>query len=367
MCFLVDVFITGGVERVVIEAARILSIYYDVVLFVYTGVIDDSLKNEIENYATVELGNIKMDAKTLLQLSIPHLGGRIISKTIKKKYDCVIVCKPSLHCAVFSNISKKFIYWNHSDKDMMYINNKGQSLFRRINKLRLIYIYKYYRLILNLTPEINESISKAFHLSRSVVLTNSINCQAIMEMAREKQNVNIDWNRLTIVAVGRLSQEKGFCRLIEELDGIDKDRYQVLILGDGVQRSELDTLIYEMNLENNVYLLGTQINPYWFIKNADLLVSSSETESFGLTILEAMLLRTPVLATNTVGARFVLKNGLLGCVVKNDKEFHESLRVFVKNPEMFQKYVEKAYEYALEFDIVNFQRELLKFVQDVLK
>lgn len=362
-----DVFIAGGVERVVIEAARILSTYYDVVLYVYTGVIDDNIRKEIENYATVELGNVKMDANMLLQLSIPHLGGKIIRRAIKKKYDCVIVCKSSLNCAVFSDVSKKFIYWNHGDKDVIYTNNKGFSLFRRINKIRLTYIYKHFSLILNLTPEINESVSKAFHLSRSAVLVNPINCQVIVEKSQEKQNVNIDWDKLTIVSVGRLSQEKGFCRLIKELDGIDKEQYQVLILGDGVQRSELKALIYEMRLDNNVHLLGTQINPYWFIKNADLLVSASETESFGLTMLEAMLLRTPVLATNTVGSRFLLKNGLLGCIVKNDKEFHESLREFIKDPGIFRKNVEKAHERAFEFGTIYFQRELLQFVQSVLK
>lgn len=74
ICFLVDIFITGGVERVVIEAARILSTYYDVILYAYTGVIDD-------NYAIVELCNIKMDVSKLVQLSMPFLEGRIINKT----------------------------------------------------------------------------------------------------------------------------------------------------------------------------------------------------------------------------------------------------------------------------------------------
>ena len=68
----------------------------------------------------MEVGNLKITKKVFILLSFPWTGKSIIEKSIKNKYDCMFVCKPVLSTIVFTNISKKYIYWNHTDKDIMY-------------------------------------------------------------------------------------------------------------------------------------------------------------------------------------------------------------------------------------------------------
>lgn len=120
ICFLTDVFIFGGIEKVLIDTIKLLHNDYDITLYVATNNVNSKQKAEVEKYAKVEVGNLKITKKVFILLSFPWTGKSIIEKSIKNKYDCMFVCKPVLSTIVFTNISKKYIYWNHTDKDIMY-------------------------------------------------------------------------------------------------------------------------------------------------------------------------------------------------------------------------------------------------------
>ena len=65
------------------------------------------------------------------------------------------------------------------------------------------------------------------------------------------------------------------------------------------------------NFEKYITLLGAKTNPYPYIKYADMMVHTSHVESQGLTILEAMALKTPCVAVASLGPKEYLneKNG----------------------------------------------------------
>lgn len=366
ICFLIDKFIFGGVEKVVIDTIKQLRNDYNITLYIATQDIDQNLKAEVENYADVVIGHMHINEKTFALLSIPLIAKFILEKNIKDKYDCVIVCKPALSNIVFTHMSKKYIYWNHGDKDVMYATDH-LSIPRRINKIRLSYIYKKYDLVLSVVPEIANLISKAFNLSHSEALTNPCDLNLVTKKSKEPVSDFSKTDKLTICCVGRLSVEKRFDRVIRAVSKLDQSKYQVLILGDGPERHQLENLIKLNNLENNVYLLGNKANPYPYIKQSDLLVSSSERESYGLTILEAMILKTPVIATNTTGARFLLKEGKLGYIVQNDKCFLTILQKLVYDREMLNAHVNEAFEYAAHFNLANYKKKISKYIDEVIE
>ena len=366
ICFLIDKFIFGGVEKVVIDTIKQLRNDYNITLYIATQDIDQNLKAEVENYADVVIGHMHINEKTFALLSIPLTAKFILEKNIKDKYDCVIVCKPALSNIVFTHMCKKYIYWNHGDKDVMYATDH-LSIPRRINKIRLSYIYKKYDLVLSVVPEIANLISKAFNLSHSEALTNPCDLNLVTKKSKEPVSDFSKTDKLTICCVGRLSVEKRFDRVIRAVSKLDQSKYQVLILGDGPERHQLENLIKLNNLENNVYLLGNKTNPYPYIKQSDLLVSSSERESYGLTILEAMILKTPVIATNTTGARFLLKEGKLGYIVQNDKCFLTILQKLVYDREMLNAHVNEAFEYASHLNLANYKKKISKYIDEVIK
>lgn len=365
ICFFTDVFISGGVEKVLIDTIKLLHNDYDITLYVATNSVDLNLKTEVEKYAKVEVGNLNITKKVFILLAFPWTGKHILEKIIKNKYECMFVCKPVLSTIVFTDVSKKYIYWNHGDKDVLYANN-NLSLSKKINKIRLKYIYKKYNLLLSVVPEIAQSVGKAFNLSNSEELINPINKQLIIQKSQSELPDFHKSDKLNICSVGRLNKQKRFDMLINVASKLDNSKYQLFILGEGEEREYLQNLINQNQLENNVHLIGNKSNPYVDIKQCDLLVSSSGWESFGLTILEAMILKTPVLSTNTIGARFLLKKGKLGFLAGNDNEFLVMLKDLVDNPDKLNCHVDDAFDYAMQFDSIQYKTKIIKYIDEVI-
>lgn len=101
-----------------------------------------------------------------------------------------------------------------------------------------------------------------------------------------------------LCAVGRLSPEKGFERLLvihrHLLDeGIP---HKLMIVGDGPDRDFLNRLIAALGIEQTVTMAGYQENPYPYMKAAKFLVSSSHTEGLPVIAMEALCLGVPVVA-----------------------------------------------------------------------
>lgn len=74
------------------------------------------------------------------------------------------------------------------------------------------------------------------------------------------------------------------------------------IVGDGSEYNKLKLKICEKNLEDKIFLLGNQVNPYPYVKYADIYVHTSYVESQGIAILEAMSLGKICVVTKSEGA-----------------------------------------------------------------
>ena len=74
--------------------------------------------------------------------------------------------------------------------------------------------------------------------------------------------------------------------------------HKLVLVGEGRDRRLIEQWIREFGLKERVILTGFQSNPYPWIAHADLLVSSSDFEGFGRTLVEALSLGTPVVSTN---------------------------------------------------------------------
>src|SRR5699024_8642461 len=107
------------------------------------------------------------------------------------------------------------------------------------------------------------------------------------------------------VAVGRLSTEKGHDRLLRALTKIRGD-IRLMIVGGGPERENLEALIRRLRIEEKVLITGHLANPYPVMKRASAVTLLSRWEGQGLTVLEAMLLGRPVVATDIPGPRSIM-------------------------------------------------------------
>jgi len=97
-------------------------------------------------------------------------------------------------------------------------------------------------------------------------------------------------SRKHVVALGRLSSEKGFHLLIRAFAAIadENPEWDLTIIGEGPQRQELTSLIASAGLNKRVTLQGQVQNPFALLRQAHLFVMSSLSEGFGNALIEAM-------------------------------------------------------------------------------
>ncbi len=124
-----------------------------------------------------------------------------------------------------------------------------------------------------------------------------------------------------LLSVGRLTPQKAYPRFIKILgrlrdEGMD---FSYHILGDGIQKEEIQDLIAELDLSDRVTLHGLTDNPYKYMAGCDLFVLPSVWEAFPTVTVEAKVLNKPVFATNVSGISEQIIHGASGYVVDNSE------------------------------------------------
>ena len=119
------------------------------------------------------------------------------------------------------------------------------------------------------------------------------------------------------ISVARLSAEKDFPTLLRAVPHVASQipDFQLKIVGGGPERERLDGLIRELNLTDRVELLGERTDVPQLLRDAGFFVSSSLTEGISLTLLEAMAVGLPVVATAVGGNSEIVLPGKTGYLV----------------------------------------------------
>ncbi len=192
---------------------------------------------------------------------------------------------------VFDKINaERKICWIHTDYSKVQHVNEEIQYFEKADSIVTV-SEQCYNAFLSIYP----------HL-KNVVMLHNLNCpELIRKMANEKEQSECfpDCFRWHLVSVGRLVNLKGFDMLIDAAK-IMKDKgisFSWYILGEGEERNNLLNKVNTLGLEDRVFFIGIEPNPYPFIKHADIVVQTSRYEGKSMVLDEAKILYRPIVST----------------------------------------------------------------------
>lgn len=260
---------------------------------------------------------------------------KLINLIIKDEYDVSIAFLEGRATKILSYKNGKKIAWVHIDLEKHRVLN-----FEEEKKY-----YSYYDRIVGVSNQATNAIKKLYPeiSDKCSTIYNPIIVEDILIKAQSNEKVFKDNNKIKIISVGRLAKQKGFDILLEAHKKLidEKIEHEVYILGnDGGEQEYLINKIKEYNLENNFFLIGFKENPYAYIKQADIFVSSSRYEGYPLVIMEALTLGKAIIGTKCTGTTELLENGKYGILVEpeNVEKLSSAMKNLILNSELRKKY-----------------------------
>ena len=206
-------------------------------------------------------------------------------------------------------------YSNYSHKDNIKAYQKYDDIVFVSNTTKSVFVELY--------PLLKD---------KTQTIYNIIDYENISKQSQEPLIDKCQFDRFTIVSVGRLAPIKRFHlipSMVKELKARGKN-VQWLILGEGSERQKIQDEIVKNNVENDVLMLGYISNPAPYLKSSDLYVCTSQSEACPMVFLESYLLGTYVLSTDFSSA-FEIIDSITGRI-STQEDLVQSIVEIMENP-----------------------------------
>jgi glycosyltransferase involved in cell wall biosynthesis len=167
-------------------------------------------------------------------------------------------------------------------------------------------------------------------------------------------NTEIGKPNTYIFFAGRLSEDKAIDYLIKSFFEVQKDHsnLELWIAGKGNQEEKLKSLTINLGIKNKVRFLGNiehNLLPSLY-KNAEMFVSTSRKEGFGLVLVEALMSKCPVIALDVGGVSDIIINGKTGILIPQYemKKLIKAINTILSDKELKSKLIMNGFNYVLE-------------------
>ena len=324
----------GGAEQVFIDYSRILK---------------DSLGHEV-------LAITKHDAPYVDQLS----SFNIPVKKIKNNF--------GYHDIFAINQIKKIL--QEFDADTV-IAHAGRSMILARKAIKKIKGKKIFEVAVNHSMNVKRSIGADVVISinrpmffstidrgqdesKSFVVHNAIDGVEKFAASTPVPKINLqNKDVITLGIIGRLDKAKGFRYAVKAVKLLENHpsgkKFILKIAGTGMREPFFRSLVKELQIEDRVEFLGWIKDKKAFFDSIDIFLLTSQRETFGLVVLEAMKFRKPIIACDADGPKEILRNEIDGLLISleplQDTEYRivEAIEKLIENPELVNKMIENSF------------------------
>lgn len=294
----------------------------------------------------------------LLDKLVPLLTQKALKTINEKQYDTVVAFQegmPTLFCSYLNTTTNK-VAWIHSN----------YSEYRKLAQKDELHIYQQF----NTVVCVSEFTQKAFIenypslKSNTTYVYNIVDEEFVRLNSKSKiDDDRFDTNDFTIVSIGRLDPVKQFTKLPEIAAKLKAQnlKFKWYILGDG-NKNELDTLLTNISaykVQNYVIYLGSKFNPYPYILNSNLLISSSLSEACPYVVNEAKVLGIPIITTDYGAAPEFIQHGENG-LITTIKEMDYAISLLMNDVFLYKKIQHNLEKFVYGND------ELIKKIHSIL-
>ena len=322
--FLIPSLEKGGIERSLSRISKgLIDKGWEVVLL--TNEVSEEGKSYFEN--SVELIQVTTPFKDKNSIIFQFFKNLILFFKFKKiinrnKVDIVLAAKNFPMAIFLKKYSKSEFKLFLREAVDPFVAAKNQRFY--ISRKFIIYLkkklYPSADKIIAISEGVKKTLVDEFKIKPIIidVIYNPAADHRILEIAKENIEENYIDNNFNIINIGRLTKQKDHITLLKALKIVLKSiSCNLLIIGEGSERKNINKFIHDNNLENNVNLAGYKSNPWKYLYKADLFVLSSIWEGFGNVIVESMMLGVPVISSDCKsGPSEILNNGKYGPLFK---------------------------------------------------
>ncbi|MBS5861912.1 MAG: glycosyltransferase [Firmicutes bacterium] len=361
----------GGVEQVVTNTANMLSNDYDVEI--------------VSLYKSKENIPFKVNEKVKITYLSNLISNRAEFKAAVKNKKIFKIIKEGIK-AIYILINKNQLMRSYILKsDAKVIISSRYSFSKILNYCGRDNSYKiHHEHTFSVNDKYINNLNKLKKINEVIVVS-----QTLYDEYKNKLNIKLKYipnalnyypkeselsklNNKNLIAVGRMSPEKGFTDLIDVIKKIDDKEVILNLFGDGQELEFLKNKVKELNLEKQIYFYEFKTQDFIkkYMQKSSLYVMTSFEESFGLVLIEAMSYGVPCIAFDSAqGAKYIInhKNGYF-IKNRNIEEMANTIKKYLKlNCKDKLMYGTNARNTSNEYVFNNIQSKWLKHIKVIME
>ncbi|MGN0521373.1 MAG: glycosyltransferase [Eubacterium sp.] len=302
LMFFLEDFKIGGVEKALVELVNCMSVCdYELYICVWENDFSTLEKNKLnDNIKLIRSPNIKRIIKTnniKINKALNYINALLFNLFISVRHFDIIInyhyCQNWRFSLIKFTKAKLFAYYHDG---VCYPECFSKKATKNIDRIFFI--------LDDMKAYVDESFP---YLKGRLYTTKNIIPVKKIRQASLVEDFTCD-GFYNILTCARFTYDKGIdlaLRACLLLKGRIKN-FKWHFVGDGEEKDRLIKFVNDNDLAENVVFHGFKSNPYPYMRGCDLYVQPSRSESFGLTVAEALVLNKPVVSTKTKGAESIV-------------------------------------------------------------